>query len=127
MQRMLAILLVLLVWPSVVRADQVDDYVARWLAQFKVPGLALAIVKDGQIVKMDGYGFADRERRTPVTVDTVFKIGSVSKQFFATAVMLLAREGRVGLDHPISEYIDDLPSPWKPITLRQLLSHTAGL
>jgi len=127
MRRLSALLLALLLWPSVARADAVDDYVTRWLAQFKVPGLALAVVKDGQVVKMQGYGFANRENRTPATADTVFKIGSVSKQFFATAIVLLARERRLGFDEPISRYFDDLPPAWKPITIRQLLSHTAGL
>ena len=76
---------------------------------------------------MKGYGRANREDREPVTVDTVFKIGSVSKQFIATAVMLLVRQGRISLDDSISNYFDDLPPPWKSITIRQLLSHTAGL
>jgi CubicO group peptidase (beta-lactamase class C family) len=76
---------------------------------------------------LKGYGRANREDREPVTVDTVFKIGSVRKQFIATAVMLLVRQGRISLDDSISNYFDDLPPPWKSITIRQLLSHTAGL
>jgi len=124
--RLLLLLLFLLV-PRLALADQADDYVARWLADFHVPGVALAVVKDGQIVKMQGYGRANREAREPVTADTVFKIGSVSKQFLATGIMLLARQGRISLDDSISKYFDDLPSPWTSITIRQLLSHTAGL
>jgi D-alanyl-D-alanine carboxypeptidase len=124
--RLLLLLLFLLV-PPIARADQADDYVARWLADFHVPGVALAVIKDGQIVKMQGYGRANREDRVPVTVDTVFKIGSVSKQFIATAIMLLVRQGRISLDDSISKYFDDLPPTWKSITIRQLLSHTAAL
>jgi CubicO group peptidase (beta-lactamase class C family) len=124
--RLLLLLLFLLV-PRVALADQADDYVARWLAEFHVPGVALAVTKDGRIVKLQGYGLSNREDRAPVTVDTVFKIGSVSKQFIATAIMLLAREGRINLDESISKYFDDLPPPWKSITIRQMLSHTAGL
>jgi CubicO group peptidase (beta-lactamase class C family) len=124
--RLLLLLLCLLV-PRIALADQADDYVARWLADFHVPGVALAVIKDGQIVKMQGYGRANREDREPVTADTVFKIGSVSKQFIATAIMLLVRQGRISLDDSISKYFDDLPPPWTSITIRQLLSHTAGL
>jgi CubicO group peptidase (beta-lactamase class C family) len=112
---------------ATVRADAADDYVARWLAMFKVPGVAIAVVKDGQVVKMQGYGFANRETREPVTTDTVFKIGSVSKQFIASAVMRLVRDRRLTLDDPVRPYFDDLPASWQPITVRQLLSHTAGL
>jgi D-alanyl-D-alanine carboxypeptidase len=112
---------------ATLRADAADDYVARWLAMFNVPGVAIAVVKDGQVVKMQGYGFANRETREPVTTDTIFKIGSVSKQFIATAVVRLVRDRRLKLDDPIRQYFDDLPPAWQPITIRQLLSHTAGL
>ena len=109
------------------RADEVDDYIARQLKAYKLPGVALAIVRDGKIVKAAGYGLADRERNVAVTPATVFKIGSVSKQFVATGIMLLANDGRLGLDDPVSKYLQGTPESWTPITIRHLLTHTAGL
>jgi CubicO group peptidase (beta-lactamase class C family) len=97
------------------------------MSAFHVPGVAIAVVKDGRVMKMQGYGYSNRDARMPVTTDTMFKIGSVSKQFIATAVMRLVREHRLGLDDSIAKYISDVPPAWMPITIRQLLSHTAGL
>ena len=125
--RVVFVALSVLATSATVHADAADDYVARWLAMFKVPGVAIAVVKDGQVVKMQGYGFANRETREPVTTGTVFKIGSVSKQFIATAVMRLVRDRRLQLDDHVRKYFDDLPVAWQLITIRQLLSHTAGL
>jgi D-alanyl-D-alanine carboxypeptidase len=109
------------------RADDVDDYIARQLKDYKLPGVALAVIKDGNIVKVAGYGLADRERNVAVTPDTVFKIGSVSKQFIASGIMLLANDGRLGVDDPVSKYLKGTPESWTPITIRHLLTHTAGL
>jgi len=112
---------------TVARADQVDDHVKRQMDYYKLPGLSLVIVKDGAIVKVAGYGLADRKSGEPVTPDAVFKIGSVSKQFIATAVMLLANERRLDIDDPVSTYLEATPNTWAPITIRHLLTHTAGL
>jgi CubicO group peptidase (beta-lactamase class C family) len=119
--------LLLLFLRLVSAADATDEYVARWMKEFHVPGLAVAVIKDGTIVKAEGYGVANRETRDPATIDTVFKIGSVSKQFIATGIMLLVRDGRLRLDDPVSRYLADAPVTWRPITIRRLLSHTAGL
>src|SRR5688572_26044057 len=108
-------------------ADPTDDYIAKALKAFDVPGLALVVIKDGKIVKAAGYGFADRERKVPVTPETVFKIGSVSKQLIATVIMLLAQDGRLTVDDPVSRYLEGTPASWAAITIRHLLSHTAGL
>ena len=91
------------------------------------PGLALAVVKDGRVVKVAGYGVADRTTNTPVAVDTVFKIGSISKPILATAVMRLVQDGRIDLDAPVRTYLRDAPPAWNGITVRHLLSHSAGL
>ena len=112
---------------TVAQTDPADDYIERQMKEFHLPGLALAVVKDGTIVKARGYGLADVARKTPVTADTVMKIGSVSKQFIATGIMLLARERRLGLDDPISKYLEATPASWSAITIRHLLTHTAGL
>jgi D-alanyl-D-alanine carboxypeptidase len=109
------------------RADRVDDFVAAQMQQFHVPGLSLAVVRDGEIVKAKGYGLANVARRTPVTPETVFTIGSVSKQFIATGIMLLVEARQLGLDDPVSKYLEGTPPSWSPITIRHLLTHTSGI
>jgi len=108
-------------------ADSVDAYARELLKKQHVVGLSLAVVKDGRIVKVGGYGFANIETKTPARPGTVYKIASVSKQFFASAVMLLVGEGKIRLDDKASQYLDKTPDSWKDITVRELLSHTAGL
>ncbi len=117
----------LLTMPAAALADPVDDFVRKQLAASRVPGLSLAVIKDGTVVKVAGYGFADLEARIPAQPDTVYKIGSVSKQFIATGIMLLAQDGRLTLDDPIARYLKDAPPSWSPITIRHALTHTAGL
>src|SRR5688500_8217082 len=108
-------------------ADPTDDFVKAQLEQFNLPALSLAVVRNGEIIKAEGYGLADRERKIPATRATVYKIGSVSKQFIATGIMLLVQEKRMGLDDPISKYLDATPAAWAPIAIRHLLTHTSGL
>lgn len=93
----------------------------------QIPGLALAVIKDGKILKLGTYGFADVDSKIPITTNTVFRIGSLSKQFIATAVMMLVEEGKIGLDDPVSKYLDGTPKSWQKITIRHLLTHTSGI
>lgn len=120
-----AILLLVSSFP--VRADRVDDYVRQQMEQRHIPGLSLAVVRDGKIVKAKGYGFANLEWKTPVTPETLFQSGSVGKQFTATAVMMLVEEGKIGLEDSICKYLTDAPPAWKSITIRHLLTHTSGI
>ncbi len=106
-------------------ADELDDFINAQLRSQRIPGLALAVVKDGQVVKAAGYGVADRTSGAAVTADTVFKIGSISKPILAAAVMRLVQEGRIRLDAPVRTYLQDAPSTWDGITVRHLLTHTA--
>jgi CubicO group peptidase (beta-lactamase class C family) len=92
-----------------------------------VPGLSLAVVRDGKVVKAKGYGLASVELDVPATADTVYQSGSLGKQFTATAVMLLVEEGKLGLDDKVSKYLSAAPASWKDITLRHVLTHTAGI
>lgn len=110
-----------------VRADALDEFVQAQLQRQHVPGLALGVVQNGKFVKAKGYGLADVERNVPVTTDTVFEIGSVTKQFTATAIMLLVDQGKISLDDKISRYREGLPEAWNAVTIRQLLSHTSGI
>jgi len=108
-------------------ADEVDDYVETQRQWLHIPGLSLAVVEDGKTVKAQGYGLANVETDTRATPETVFKIGSVSKQFLAAAILLLAQDGKIGLDESIGKYLEATPDTWKDITIRHLLTHTSGL
>jgi len=92
-----------------------------------IPGLSLVVIRDGAIIKAEGYGLADIKQHVAATPDTVYKICSVSKQFIATGIMLLAQEGKLGIDDPMSRYLEGTPASWKAITVRHLLTHTSGL
>jgi CubicO group peptidase (beta-lactamase class C family) len=77
-------------------------------------------------VREQGYGLANVELQVPVKPETIFQSGSVGKQFAATAVMMLVEEGKMGLEDPLTKYFPDAPATWKQVTVRELLSHTAG-
>ena len=109
------------------RADAVDDLVKAEMGRQQIPGLALAVVKDGKLVKAAGYGLANVAEKTAVLPETVFRIASVGKQFIATGIMLLVEEGKLGLEDRLEKLIEDVPAAWAPLTVRQLLSHTSGL
>ena len=97
------------------------------MARQRIPGLSLVVLKDGQVIKTAGYGLADRKLKIAATPDTVYKIASASKQFIASGIMLLVQDGRVALDDPLSKYVNGTPDSWSAITIRHLLTHTAGL
>ena len=111
----------------VAAADAVDKYVRAEMTRRHIPGVALAIVRGGKVIKAQGYGKADLEHEIPVTPETVFKIGSVSKQFLATGIMVLAQDGRLSVDDPVGKHIDGVPESWRGITLRHFLTHTSGV
>lgn len=108
-------------------ADTVDDVVRSRMKERNIPGAAIAIVKNGKVVKQKGYGLASVEFDQPVTTDTVFEIGSVSKQMTAAAIMLLVEDGKVSLDESISKYLPNTPEAWRDVTVRHLLTHTSGI
>jgi len=109
------------------QADQLDDYIKAEMDKQHIPGLSLAIVRDGKVVRAQGYGLANVELNVPATAETVYRIGSVSKQFIASGIMLLVEEGKVSLDDRVGKYLEGTPETWKEITVRHLLSHTSGL
>ena len=104
----------------------VDQFVQAEMQKRHIPGVALLVIRDGKIVRTQGYGFSNLELQVPVKPETIFQSGSMGKQFTATAVMMLVEEGRIGLDDAISKYFDHAPDSWKQVTVRQLLSHTGG-
>ena len=109
------------------QADPTDDLVARDIRDLRIPGLSLAVVKEGRVVKAAGYGLANLETRTSATALTVYKTASLSKSVIAAAVMVLAQDGKLGLDDKVSRYLTDAPEAWANITLRQVLNHTSGI
>jgi D-alanyl-D-alanine carboxypeptidase len=121
------IILVLCFGGSAAWADKVDDFVKAQMSERRIPGLALAIVRDGKVTKHEAYGLANLELKVPVRKETVFEIGSVTKQFTAALVLLLVEEGRLSLDDRISKFFDGAPETWRDITVRHLLTHTSGL
>lgn len=108
-------------------ADAIDRIAVEELQRQRSPALALAVVRNGRPVKVQGYGLANLELHAPASATTVFQTASVGKQFTAALVMLLARDGRLSLDDPVARHLPDAPPAWQPITIRQLLTHTAGV
>jgi CubicO group peptidase (beta-lactamase class C family) len=91
------------------------------------PGCALSVIKDGQIVYKRGYGMADLDHDIPISSETVFHVASISKQFTAASIVLLAQQGKISLDDDVHKYITELPDFGVPITIRELIYHTSGL
>lgn len=120
-------LLLLLTATIAVRADKVDDFVKSEMQRQHIAGLSVAVVKDGKIIKAEGYGLANVELNVPARPETVYKIGSVSKQFIASGIMLLLQEGKISLDDKISKFLEGTPDTWKDITVHHLLTHTSGI
>ena len=108
------------------QSDPVAQYVNAEMTRQHIPGVALLVSRDGQIVRAQGFGFSDVELQVPVKPETVFQSGSVGKQFTATAIMMLVEGGKISLDDSITKYFPEAPTTWKPVTIRNLLSHTGG-
>jgi len=104
----------------------IDAIFARW-DQPDSPGCALGVYRDGQIVYENGYGMANLDWGIPIDPATVFYVGSVSKQFTAASILLLARGGELSLDDDIRTYLPELPVYDAPVTIRHLLHHTGGM
>jgi CubicO group peptidase (beta-lactamase class C family) len=107
------------------RSAQVDAIFTRWTSS--TPGCAVGAMVKGQPVVRAAYGMADLEHDVPIAPDTIFEAGSVSKQFTAAAVLLLARDGKLSLDDPVRKHVPDLPDYGAPLTIRHMLNHTSGL
>ncbi|HKP81713.1 MAG TPA: serine hydrolase domain-containing protein [Pyrinomonadaceae bacterium] len=108
-------------------AAKIDDYIRAEMQSQQIPGVALAVVKDGNVVLARGYGFANVEHQVPVKPETIFQSGSTGKQFTATAVMMLVEEGKLSLEDKITKYFTGAPEAWREITVRHMLTHTSGM
>jgi CubicO group peptidase (beta-lactamase class C family) len=105
----------------------VDDYLHAVMEKNQVPGMALAIVRDGKLERLSAYGLADLESEAKVGPETAFQLASVTKAFTGTLVLLLVQEGQIDLDAPLSKYLPDAPESWKGMTVRHLAAHASGL
>jgi CubicO group peptidase (beta-lactamase class C family) len=127
MSRFAAVLMFGLAVATPTFADAVDDLVRAAMKRQKVPGLTLAVVKDGKVVKAQGYGLANVEHQVPAKRETVYQSGSVGKMFTAAAVLLLVEDGKLTLDDSVRKHLPDAPESWQGVTVRHLLTHTAGI
>ncbi len=104
-----------------------DSAILAQMEQRHIPGASVAVVERGSVTYVRGYGQANLEWGIPAQPDTAFEIASVTKPFTATGVMLLATDGKLDLDDPITRYLPELPSAYASVVVRRLLSHTAGV
>ena len=109
------------------QTDKIDNYIKLEMSKRHIPGLSIAVVKNGKIIKSKGYGLANIELNVSAQPKTVYPIFSMTKQFTAAAIMLLVEEGKISLDDNINKYILGLPFLWSAITVRHLLTHTSGI
>ncbi|WEJ98371.1 MAG: beta-lactamase family protein [Candidatus Sphingomonas phytovorans] len=108
-------------------AAQVDAIMRRAMADRKIPGAQVVVVRNGRIVLLRHYGVANLQTPVPVTDATVFPINSITKAFTGVAAMRAVEAGRLDLSKRVGDYLDGLPEAWRGVTVRQLLSHTSGL
>jgi CubicO group peptidase (beta-lactamase class C family) len=103
-----------------------DAAATKLISDHGSPGVSVSVLKKGRFVYSRGFGWANLETRTPAQPTSVYKIGSITKQFTAAALLALAEEGKLSIDAPLARYFADFPRA-KDITLRQMLTHTSGL
>lgn len=106
--------------------ERVDKVFEKW-NRTDSPGCALSVMKDGRIIYKHGYGMADLDHNVTITPSTVFHVASMSKQFTAASILLLAQQGKLSLDDDVRKYIPELPDFGSLITIRHLIHHTSGL
>ncbi len=107
--------------------DVVDRWVLQWMEDRSIPGLSLAVIHRGEVVKISGYGLCSLELNVPASASTVYPLASVTKSFTGAAVMLLVQEQKLSLEDPIDRHLEGIPEHWRGITIRRLLTHTSGL
>lgn len=120
-------LLGILYAPQLALADKADALVREEMQKHQIAGLSLMVIRDGRPIKTKPYGKANLEWDVPVTTDTVFEIGSITKQFTAACILLLQQDGKLSVEDKISKYLTNTPPSWSNITIRQLLTHTSGI
>ena len=122
--------------PKIEKYEELRNSITPWILsgirKHKITGLSIALAEEGDIVWAEGFGFADKANNRPADTQTLYKAGSISKLFTATAIMQLVEQGRLDLDAPIQEYLPDFQPKYhfqvdSPITLRHIMSHRSGI
>jgi CubicO group peptidase (beta-lactamase class C family) len=116
-----------LLQPIGARADAVEDLVAAEMGNQGTVGVACLVIQEGRPPRGIYRGMANLEWNEPVTAETVFEIGSVTKQFTAAGILLLAQDGKLDIDDKIARHLSNTPASWSGITLRHLMTHTSGI
>ena len=109
------------------QVQAIDTFVAKEMAREEIPGLSVGVFSRGHILLAKGYGQANIELSVPVKPETLFQSGSVGKQFISAAIMMLVEEGKLSLDDSVTKYFPNAPATWKPVLIKNRLSHTSGL
>lgn len=109
------------------QTDSTDFIVQKMMKEQKIVGLSLTVIKNGKPLVNKGYGLANAEHNVPATAETVIRLGSVSKQFFTTAILKLQEEGKLSIEDSVHTFFPDAPDTWRPILVKHLMSHTSGL
>ncbi|MGB9992340.1 serine hydrolase domain-containing protein [Massilia sp. SM-13] len=109
------------------KADKIDDYMQAQMRINHVPGAAVAVVKQGKVVKLKAYGSANLEWSRPAGTDTAFQLASSTKPFTGMLMMRLAEQGKLDLDAGIARYLPAAPASWQAITVRHLANHSSGI
>ena len=122
-------LFIILLSPSLLfaQADSTDIIIKKMMNQQKITGLSIAVIKKGKTIVNKGYGLANVELNVAADQKTVFRLGSVSKQFFTTAIMKLQDDGKLSIDDSVHKFFSDAPETWRPILVKHLMSHSSGL
>ena len=127
MRNKLLLLLLLVQLTGFAQKDSTDIIVERIMKEQGITGLSLAVIKNGKATVNKGYGFANVEHSVPVTSETVIRLGSVSKQFFTTAILKLTEEGKLSIEDSVRKFFPDAPATWGSIKIKHLMSHSSGL
>ncbi|WP_196138707.1 serine hydrolase [Aliikangiella sp. G2MR2-5] len=109
------------------QADQTDELIGKLMAERNIPGLQLAVVKNGKIIKTGNYGQSNLQDKIAVQSNTLFPINSMTKAFTGVALIQLVEKGLLSIDDPIGKHLPNLPEKWKTLKIKQLMAHTSGL
>ena len=112
--------------PGVV-VSEIEDLVRRTMDSGRIPGIALSVIKEGEVLLSRGFGVANIETNAPVTTKSMFQSGSLGKQFTSAGIMALVEDGLIDLDRSVTKYLSEAPKTWQPITIRHLLTHSSGI
>lgn len=109
------------------KSQEIDNYVNEVSTRYGIPGVALALVKDGEVIHKSNYGFANLEHEVPISNESIFRVYSLTKLVVTTGIFQLVEQGKLDLEDPISTYVSNLPEDWHPVTVKHLLTHSSGL